>query len=178
MNSIDIELDTKAPNEFYRAVRFMGPTFGGINLEDIKAPECFIIEQWLKEEMDIPVFHDDQHGTAVICAAGLINAPHLSGEDVRIVFNGAGAAGIACIKLLKAMGAKHSNCIVCDTKSVIYQGRTEGMNQWKSAHAVNTELRNLEDAMVGADVFLDLSVKGAVTQEMVMSMADNPVILR
>jgi malate dehydrogenase (oxaloacetate-decarboxylating)(NADP+) len=179
VNSIDIELDTEDPDEFIKAVRLMGPTFGGINLEDIKAPECFIIEQRLKEEMDIPVFHDDQHGTAVICAAGLINALHISGkkiEDVKIVLNGAGAAGIACIELLKAMGARHDNCIVCDTKGVIYQGRTEGMNQWKSAHAVKTELRSLEEAMVGADVFLGVSVKGAVTQEMVKSMADNPVI--
>ncbi len=179
VNSIDIELDTEDPNEFIKAVKLMGPTFGGINLEDIKAPECFIIEQKLKEEMDIPVFHDDQHGTAVICAAGLINALHLSGkkiEDVRIVLNGAGAAGIACIELLKSMGARHENCIVCDTKGVIYQGRTEGMNQWKSAHAVKTELRSLEDAMNGADVFLGVSVRGAVTQEMVKSMADNPVI--
>ncbi len=179
VNSIDIELDTEDPDEFCKAVRLMGPTFGGINLEDIKAPECFIIEQRLKEEMDIPVFHDDQHGTAVICAAGLINALHISGkriEDVKIVLNGAGAAGIACIELLKAMGARHENCIVCDTKGVIWQGRTEGMNQWKSAHAVKTELRSLEDAMVGADVFLGVSVKGAVTQDMVASMADNPVI--
>ncbi len=179
VNSIDIELDTENPDEFINAVKLMGPTFGGINLEDIKAPECFIIEQKLKEEMDIPVFHDDQHGTAVICAAGLINALHLSGkkiEDVKIVLNGAGAAGIACIELLKAMGAQHQNCIVCDTKGVIYQGRTEGMNQWKSAHAITTDLRTLEDAMKGADVFLGVSVKGAVTQEMVKSMADNPVI--
>lgn len=179
VNSIDIELDTEDPDEFCNAVRLMGPTFGGINLEDIKAPECFIIEQRLKEEMDIPVFHDDQHGTAVICAAGLINALHLSGkkiEDVKIVLNGAGAAGIACIELLKHMGARHENCIVCDTKGVIYQGRTEGMNQWKSGHAVATELRSLEDAMKGADVFLGVSVKGALTQEMVESMADNPVI--
>ncbi|MBY6056409.1 NADP-dependent malic enzyme [Leisingera daeponensis] len=179
VNSIDIELDTEDPDEFIKAVKLMGPTFGGINLEDIKAPECFIIEQKLKEEMDIPVFHDDQHGTAVICAAGLINALHLSGkkiEDVKIVLNGAGAAGIACIELLKAMGARHENCIVCDTKGVIFQGRTEGMNQWKSAHAVSTDLRTLEEAMRGADVFLGVSVKGAVTQEMVASMADNPVI--
>ena len=179
VNSIDIELDTEDPDEFCRAVKLMGPTFGGINLEDIKAPECFIIEQRLKEEMDIPVFHDDQHGTAVICAAGLINALHISGkkiEDVKIVLNGAGAAGIACIELLKSMGARHENCIVCDTKGVIYQGRTEGMNQWKSAHAITTELRSLEEAMEGADVFLGVSVKGAVTQEMVASMADNPVI--
>jgi malate dehydrogenase (oxaloacetate-decarboxylating)(NADP+) len=179
VNSIDIELDTEDVDEFVNAVRLMGPTFGGINLEDIKAPECFMIEQRLKEEMDIPVFHDDQHGTAVICAAGLINALHLSSkkiEDCKIVLNGAGAAGIACIELLKAMGAKHENCIVCDTKGVIYQGRTEGMNQWKSAHAVSTDLRTLEDAMEGADVFLGVSVKGAVTPEMVKSMADNPVI--
>ena len=179
VNSIDIELDTEDPDEFCKAVRLMGPTFGGINLEDIKAPECFIIEQRLKEEMDIPVFHDDQHGTAVICAAGLINALHISGkkiEDCKIVLNGAGAAGIACIELLKSMGARHDNCIVCDTKGVIFQGRAEGMNQWKSAHAIKTELRTLEEAMKGADVFLGVSAKGAVTQEMVQNMADNPVI--
>lgn len=179
VNSIDIEVDTEDPDEFCKAVKLIGPTFGGINLEDIKAPECFIIEQRLKEEMDIPVFHDDQHGTAVICAAGLINALHISGkkiEDVKIVLNGAGAAGIACIELLKSMGARHENCIVCDTKGVIHQGRTEGMNQWKSGHAVKTDLRTLEQAMVSADVFLGVSVKGAVTQDMVKSMADNPVI--
>ena len=179
VNSIDIELDTEDPEAFVNAVKLMGPTFGGINLEDIKAPECFIIEQRLKEVMDIPVFHDDQHGTAVICAAGLINALHLSGKDigdVKIVLNGAGAAGIACIELLKSMGARHENCIVCDTKGVIYQGRTEGMNQWKSAHAVKTELRTLDEAMKGADVFLGVSVKGAVTPQMVESMATDPVI--
>ena len=179
VNSIDIELDTEDPTEFINAVKLMGPSFGGINLEDIKAPECFIIEQQLKEIMDIPVFHDDQHGTAVICAAGLINALHLSNkkiEDVKIVLNGAGAAGIACLELLKSMGARHENCIMCDTKGVIYQGRSEGMNQWKSAHAVKTEARTLEDAMKGCDVFLGVSAKGAVTQDMVLSMADNPVI--
>ncbi len=179
VNSIDIELDTEDPEEFIKAVRLMGPTFGGINLEDIKAPECFIIEQTLKEQMDIPVFHDDQHGTAVICAAGLINALHLSGkkiEEVKIVLNGAGAAGIACLELLKSMGAKHDNCVMCDTKGVIYQGRTEGMNQWKSAHAAMTDARSLEDAMKDCDVFLGVSAKGAVTQEMVKSMAPNPVI--
>jgi len=179
VNSIDIELDTEDVDDFVNAVRLMGPSFGGINLEDIKAPECFMIEQRLKEEMDIPVFHDDQHGTAVICAAGLINALRISGkkiEDVKIVLNGAGAAGIACIELLKAMGARHNNCLVCDTKGVIYQGRTEGMNQWKSAHAATTDARSLEDAMNGADVFLGVSAKGAVTPEMVASMADNPVI--
>lgn len=179
VNSIDIELDTEDPERFIDAVKLMGPTFGGINLEDIKAPECFIIEQRLKDEMDIPVFHDDQHGTAVICAAGLINALYLSGkkiEDCRIVLNGAGAAGIACVELIKTMGAKHDNCLVCDTKGVIYQGRTEGMNQWKSGHAAKTDARTLEDAMVGADVFLGVSAKGAVTSAMVASMADNPVI--
>ncbi|WP_138466280.1 NADP-dependent malic enzyme [Poseidonocella sp. HB161398] len=179
VNSVDIELDTEDPDEIIKAVQLMGPTFGGINLEDIKAPECFIIEQTLKETMDIPVFHDDQHGTAVICAAGLINALYLSGkkiQDCRIVLNGAGAAGIACLELLKTMGAQHDNCIMCDTKGVIYQGRTEGMNQWKSAHAANTDLRTLEEAMAGADVFLGVSAKGAVTPAMVASMADNPVI--
>ncbi|MBU0782228.1 MAG: NADP-dependent malic enzyme [Alphaproteobacteria bacterium] len=179
VNSIDIELDTEDPDAFCNAVRLMGPTFGGINLEDIKAPECFIIEQRLKEEMDIPVFHDDQHGTAVICAAGLLNALHISGkkiEDVRIVLNGAGAAGIACLELLKSMGATHDNCIMCDTKGVIYQGRTEGMNQWKSAHAANTPARSLAEAMKDADVFLGVSAKGAVTPEMVSDMAPNPVI--
>ncbi|WP_128255048.1 NADP-dependent malic enzyme [Falsirhodobacter deserti] len=179
VNAIDIELDTEDPDEIIKAVSLMGPTFGGINLEDIKAPECFIIEQRLKEIMDIPVFHDDQHGTAVICAAGLINALSISGkkiEDVRIVLNGAGAAGIACLELLKSMGAKHDNCIMCDTKGVIYAGRTEGMNQWKSAHAANTPLRTLAEAMDGADVFLGVSAKGAVTQDMVRSMAPNPVI--
>lgn len=179
VNAIDIELDTEDPDEIIQAVKLMGPTFGGINLEDIKAPECFMIEQRLKELMDIPVFHDDQHGTAVICAAGLINALELSGkkiEDCRIVLNGAGAAGIACLELLKTMGARHDNCIMCDTKGVIWQGRTEGMNQWKSAHAARTELRTLEEAMAGADVFLGVSAKGAVTPEMVRSMADNPVI--
>ena len=179
VNAIDILLDTEDPDEIIQAVRLMGPTFGGINLEDIKAPECFIIESRLKEIMDIPVFHDDQHGTAVICAAGLINALELSGkkiEECRIVLNGAGAAGIACLELIKSMGAQQDNCIMCDTKGVIYQGRTEGMNQWKSAHAARTDARTLEEAMVGADVFLGVSAKGAVTPAMVASMADNPVI--
>jgi malate dehydrogenase (oxaloacetate-decarboxylating)(NADP+) len=179
VNSIDLELDTEDADAFINAVKLMGPSFGGINLEDIKAPECFIIEQQLKELMDIPVFHDDQHGTAVICAAGLLNALLISDkkiEDVKIVLNGAGAAGIACIELLKSMGAQHNNCIVCDTKGVIYQGRTEGMNQWKSAHAIVTDKRTLLEAMDGADVFLGVSAKGAVTAEMVAGMAPNPVI--
>ena len=179
VNAIDIELGTEDPDEIIKAVSLMGPTFGGINLEDIKAPECFIIESRLKELMDIPVFHDDQHGTAVICAAGLINALELSGkriEDCKIVLNGAGAAGIACLELLKAMGARPENCIMADTKGVVWQGRTEGMNQWKSAHAAVTDARTLDDAMRDADVFLGVSAKGAVTQAMVESMAPNPVI--
>src|SRR5215204_1856064 len=179
VDCMDIEVDTKEVDEFVNCVRFLGPTFGGINLEDIKAPECFIIEQRLRELMDIPIFHDDQHGTAIISAAGLINALHLTGrdiKDIKLVVNGAGAASIACIELVKAMGLPHENAILCDTKGVIYQGRTEGMNQWKSAHAVRTKARTLEEAMKGADVFFGLSVKGAVTKEMVASMADKPII--
>ncbi|MEO0360478.1 MAG: phosphate acyltransferase, partial [Pseudomonadota bacterium] len=179
VNAIDLELDTDDAERFIDAVRLMGPSFGGINLEDIKAPDCFIIEQRLREEMDIPVFHDDQHGTAIICVAGLINALHLTDrriEDCKIVLNGAGAAGIACVELVKSLGAKPENCIVCDTKGVIFQGREAGMNQWKSAHAVVTEARSLDDAMAGADVFLGISAKGAVTADMLRSMAENPIV--
>ena len=179
VDCIDLEVDTKDVDQFINCVRYLGPTFGGINLEDIKAPECYIIEQRLRELMDIPIFHDDQHGTAIVSAAGLINALHLTGrniKDVKMVVNGAGAASIACIELVKAMGLPHENAILCDTKGVIYQGRTEGMNQWKSAHAVRTKARSLKDAMEGADVFFGLSVKGAVTKEMVKSMADKPII--
>lgn len=179
IDSVDIEVDTTDPEAFINAVRYLGPTWGGINLEDIKAPECFIIESKLRELMDIPVFHDDQHGTAIISAAGIINALHLSNkkiEDIKVVVNGAGAAGIACLELLKAMGLPHDNALLCDTKGVIYKGRTDGMNQWKSAHAADTTDRTLADAMKNADVFLGLSVKGAVTKEMVKTMADNPVI--
>jgi len=179
IDSIDLEVDTKDVTEFVNSVRYLGPSFGGINLEDIKAPECFIIEQQLRELMDIPVFHDDQHGTAIIAAAGLLNAMHLTGrdfKDTKIVVNGAGAASIACVELVKAMGLPHDNAILCDTKGVIYQGRTEGMNQWKSAHAVKTTARTLEEAMSGADVFFGLSVKGAVTPAMVKSMAAKPII--
>ena len=179
VNSIDIEVDTEDPDEFINAVKLMGPSFGGINLEDIKAPECFIIEQRLREMMDIPVFHDDQHGTAIISAAGMLNAIKLTGRDIketRLVCNGAGAAGIACLDLIKAMGFAPENVTLCDTKGVIYQGRTEGMNQWKSAHAVITKSRTLADAMVGADIFFGLSVKGALTPDMVKSMAKDPII--
>jgi malate dehydrogenase (oxaloacetate-decarboxylating)(NADP+) len=179
IDSIDIEVDTEDAEAFINAVRYLGPSFGGINLEDIKAPECFVIEQRLKELMDIPVFHDDQHGTAIIAAAGLLNALEITGRDVqntRLVVNGAGAAGIACVELLKAMGFKPDNVMLCDTKGVIYQGRTEGMNQWKSAHTVVTKSRSLADALKGADAFFGLSQKGALTKEMVASMAPNPII--
>src|SRR6202000_2014736 len=150
-----------------------------INLEDIKAPDCFVIEERLRELMDIPVFHDDQHGTAIISAAGVINACHLTGRkmtDIKVVVNGAGAAGIACLELLKAMGLPNGNAILCDTKGVIYRGRTSGMNQWKSAHAIETDARTLEDALKDSDVFLGLSVKGAVTQDMVKTMKKAPII--
>jgi malate dehydrogenase (oxaloacetate-decarboxylating)(NADP+) len=179
VDSIDLEVDTEDADTFVNCVRYLGPSFGGINLEDIKAPECFIIEEKLRELMDIPVFHDDQHGTAIIAAAGLINALHLTERDIKttkLVVNGAGAAGIACIELLKAMGFAPNNVILCDTKGVIYRGRTEGMNQWKSAHAAETSDRTLADAMRGADAIFGLSAKGALTPEMVASMAPNPII--
>jgi len=179
VDGIDLEIGTEDVDEFVNAVRFLGPGFGGINLEDIKAPECFVIEQRLRELMDIPVFHDDQHGTAIVAAAGLINACHLTGRhlrDTRLVVNGAGAAAIACVELLKAMGVRPDHVILCDTKGVVYQGRTEGMNQWKSAHAAATRTRTLTQAIEGTDVFFGLSVKGALTQEMVAAMADKPVI--
>ncbi len=179
VDSIDLEVDTENVEEFINCVRYLGPSFGGINLEDIKAPDCFIIEQRLREIMDIPVFHDDQHGTAIIAAAGLINALELTGRDfktTKLVCNGAGAAAIACIELIKAMGFDPANIMLCDTKGVIYQGRTEGMNQWKSAHAVKTDRRTLAEAMKGADVVFGLSQKGAFSADMIRSMADNPII--
>jgi malate dehydrogenase (oxaloacetate-decarboxylating)(NADP+) len=179
VDSIDLEVSTEDPDEFINCVRFLGQTFGGINLEDIKAPECFLIEQKLRELLDIPVFHDDQHGTAIIAAAGLINALDLTGRDIattKLVCNGAGAAGVACLELLKAIGFATNNVILCDTKGVIYRGRREGMNQWKSAHAIETKARTLAEALEGADVFFGLSVKGAMTGEMVKSMAAKPII--
>ncbi|MFT3966004.1 MAG: NADP-dependent malic enzyme [Sphingobium sp.] len=179
VDSIDIEVATEDPDKFIEAVALLEPSFGGINLEDIKAPECFIIEQTLKERMNIPVFHDDQHGTAIIAAAGVINAALITGrdlKDMRVVVNGAGAASIACTELIKAIGVPHDNVIMCDSKGVIWQGRTEGLNQWKSAHAVKTDARTLTEALKGADVFLGLSVKGAVTPEMVKDMAPSPII--
>ncbi|ABR58889.1 NADP-dependent malic enzyme [Sinorhizobium medicae] len=179
VDSIDLEVDTDDVDEFVNCVRFLGPSFGGINLEDIKAPDCFIIEQRLREVMDIPVFHDDQHGTAIIAAAGLINALTLTGRDfksTKLVCNGAGAAAIACIELIKSMGFNPANIILCDTKGVIYKGRTDGMNQWKSAHAVETDRRTLAEALDGADVFFGLSAKGALSADMVRSMGERPII--
>jgi malate dehydrogenase (oxaloacetate-decarboxylating)(NADP+) len=179
VDSIDIELKTEDVARFIDAVELMEPSFGGINLEDIKAPECFIIEDELRARMNIPVFHDDQHGTAIITAAGVLNALHLTGRnirDIKVVVNGAGAASIACTELIKAMGVPADRVLMCDSKGVIFQGRTEGMNQWKAAHAVMTDARTLEEAMAGADVFLGLSVKGAVTPAMVASMAPRPIV--
>jgi malate dehydrogenase (oxaloacetate-decarboxylating)(NADP+) len=179
VDAFDIEVDTKDVDAFVNCVRYIGKAFGGINLEDIKAPECFIIEQRLRELLDIPVFHDDQHGTSIVAAAGLINALQLTGRDlktVKMVVNGAGAASIACVELLKRMGLPGDQVILCDTKGVIYQGRTESMNQWKSAHAAPTKARTLAQALEGADVLFGLSAKGAVTKPMVKSMANKPII--
>jgi malate dehydrogenase (oxaloacetate-decarboxylating)(NADP+) len=179
VDAIDLEVGTEDVDEFVSAVKFLGPSFGGINLEDIRAPDCFVIESRLRELMDIPVFHDDQHGTAIIALAGLINALQLTGRDIRttrLVCNGAGAAAIACVELVKSFGMPHDNVIICDTKGVVYQGRTEGMNQWKSAHAAETKKRTLVEAMQDADVVFGLSQKGTLTKEMVASMAKNPII--
>jgi malate dehydrogenase (oxaloacetate-decarboxylating)(NADP+) len=179
VDGMDLCLNTEDADEFVNCVKYLGPSFGGINLEDIKAPECFVIEQRLREMMDIPVFHDDQHGTAIVAAAGLINAAYLTGRDLattKLVINGAGAASIACAELLRAMGMRPENITMCDTKGVLYRGRTEGMNQWKSAHAVETKARTLAQALEGADVFFGLSVKGALTRDMIRAMADKPII--
>jgi malate dehydrogenase (oxaloacetate-decarboxylating)(NADP+) len=179
IDAIDLEVATTDVDEFVNCVRYLYPSFGGINLEDIKAPECFIIEQRLRELLDIPVFHDDQHGTAIIVTAALLNALDLTGRElknIRMVVNGAGASAIACVELLKGMGLPHDRVIMCDTKGVIYEGRREGMNQWKSAHAVTTRRRTLAEAMEGADVFFGLSSAGTVTQAMVKSLADRPMV--
>lgn len=179
IDAVDIEVDTRDVDTFVNAIKVLGPSWGGINLEDIAAPDCFVIEQRLKEAMDIPVFHDDQHGTAIICAAGLINAAQITGrsfESMRVVVNGAGSAGIACLELIKRIGVPHENVILCDRQGVVYEGRTDDMNQWKSAHAVKTERRTLKEALQGADVFLGLSVAGCVSKEMVAGMADKPII--
>src|SRR5258707_2375742 len=179
IDSIALEVSSEDPDEIVNCIKLLGKSWGGINLEDIRAPECFVVEQRLQELLDIPVFHDDQHGTAIIAAAGLINALDLTGRDIkstRLVCNGAGAAGIACLELLRAIGFAPENLMLCDTKGVIYEGRTDGMNQWKSAYAVKTSARTLAEALVGADVFYGLSVKGALTKDMVKSMADKPII--
>ncbi len=179
VDSVDIEVAATDPDEVITVVKNIGITFGGINLEDIKSPECFRIETELQDLLDIPVFHDDQHGTAIISSAGLINACHITGRelrDVKLVLCGAGAAGIASLELMKALGVRSENCIAVDNTGVIYRGRGENMNQWKSAHAVDTDARTLADAVAGADVFLGLSVKGALTKEMVASMAPRPII--
>lgn len=179
IDSIDLEIDTENPDEFINAVKYLGPSFGGINLEDISAPNSFIIEQRLKELMDIPVFHDDQHGTAIIAAAGLLNALDITGkniDEVKVAVSGAGSSALSVIGLMKAMGVRHENVLVCDRKGVLYQGREDGMDQWRSAHAVETDKRTLAEAMDGADVAIGLSVGGAMTQDMVKSMAKNPII--
>ena len=178
VDGIDIELDTEDTDAFINAVRIMEPSFGGINLEDIGAPACFIIEQTLRDQMNIPVFHDDQHGTAIIAAAGIINACLLTDrkiEDIKVVVNGAGAAAIACASLIKSLGVPHDNLTMCDRSGVIYRGR-EGIDQWKSAHAIDTDARDLTEALSGADVFLGLSAAGALKPEMVKDMADKPII--
>ncbi|MFY9754466.1 MAG: NADP-dependent malic enzyme [Pseudolabrys sp.] len=179
IDSIDLEVDSEDPDEIINCVKLLGKGWGGINLEDIKAPECFVIEQRLRELMDIPVFHDDQHGTAIIAAAGLLNALDLTGREIattKLVCNGAGAAGIACLELLKSIGFRPENLILCDTKGVIYQGRKDGMNQWKSGYAIKTSKRTLAEAFEGADVAFGLSVKGAFTPAMIQSMAAKPII--
>ena len=179
VDAIDIEVSSRDPDEIITVVKNIGVTFGGINLEDIKSPECFRIETELQELLDIPVFHDDQHGTAIISAAGLINACEITGRklsEIKVVLNGAGAAGIATLDLIKSMGVRPENCIALDTKGVIYRGRTEAMNQWKSAHAVETDARTLAEALKGADAFFGLSVKGALTQDDMKLMADRPII--
>ncbi|MFI5253617.1 MAG: NADP-dependent malic enzyme [Bacteroidota bacterium] len=175
----DIELNTLNPDEIIRTVQMLEPTFGGINLEDIKAPECFYIEEELKKTMKIPVFHDDQHGTAIISGAALLNALEIVGKkigDIKVVFSGAGAAGIACAKFYERLGVKRKNLTLVDTKGVVYKGRTEGMNPYKEYFALDTEARTLADVMKGADVFAGVSAKGLVTKAMIRSMADNPIV--
>ncbi|BDX01192.1 NADP-dependent malic enzyme [Maricaulis maris] len=178
IDAIDIEVEEEDAEQFIECVKRIGNTFGGINLEDIKAPESFIVEQRLRELLDVPVFHDDQHGTAIISAAGIINACELTNrriQDLTVVVNGAGAAGIAVLELLKAMGVHPDNAILCDSKGIIHTGR-DNLNQWKAAHAVQTDKRSLAEAVDGADCFLGLSVAGALTQDMVKSMAKDPII--
>ncbi|ESQ75917.1 NADP-dependent malic enzyme [Asticcacaulis sp. AC402] len=179
IDSFDIEVTTQDPDEFITVVKNITASFGGINLEDIKSPECFIIEAALQDLADIPVFHDDQHGTAIIAAAGLINALEITGkriQDVKVVLCGAGAAGLSSLSLIKALGVRHDNTTVVDIHGVVFEGRKIDMDQWKSAHATRTNKRTLAEAMVGADVFLGLSAKGVLTSDMVATMADKPII--
>ncbi len=179
IDSIDLEIDCEDSNEIINSIKNFAPSFGGINLEDIAAPDCFIIEQKLKEILDIPVFHDDQHGTAIITTAALINALDISGKsikEIRVVVNGAGASAQACTELFIKSGALSENIIMLDRKGVIYKGRTEGIDQWKSRYAVDTKLRTLNDAIKGADVFLGLSTKDVLKKEMIKSMAEYPII--
>ncbi|MEY2393311.1 malic enzyme-like NAD(P)-binding protein [Wolbachia endosymbiont of Tettigetta isshikii] len=177
IDAVDIEVGTENVEDFINAVRYLGPSWGGINLEDIRSPDCFIIEKCLSELMDIPVFHDDQHGTAVVVAAGIENALDIAGkklEDVKIIMNGAGAAGIACLEILRSMGAK--NIVLCDKQGVIYRGRKEDMNEWKEKHATDTKERSLLDAIKGTDVFIGLSAKNVLSEEMLKSMGKDPII--
>ncbi|XP_011860205.1 PREDICTED: NADP-dependent malic enzyme 2-like [Vollenhovia emeryi] len=177
IDAIDIEVGTENIEDFINAVRYLGPSWGGINLEDIRSPDCFIIEKRLNELMDIPVFHDDQHGTAVVVAAGIENALDIVGkklEDVKIIMNGAGAAGIACLEILKSMGAK--NIVLCDKQGVIYKGRNEDINEWKEKYAIDTSERSLLDTIKGADVFIGLSAKDVLNEEMLKSMGKDPII--
>ena len=179
VQSIDICVDAYDPDVLINCVRYLGPSFGGINLEDIKGPDCFYVEEKLKTMMNIPIFHDDQHGTAIICLAGLINATEIIGKkisDLKVVVNGAGAAGIACLKLIQNYGAKKENCIMVDTKGVIYKGRKDGMNKWKEELAIETTKRTLLEAVTGSDVFIGVSVKGALTPEMLKNMNKDPII--
>lgn len=179
VDSFDVEVKTTDPDEFVTVVKNIGDTWGGINLEDIKSPECFEIEAQLQDLLDIPVFHDDQHGTAIIATAGLINAAHIAGkklEDLKVVLSGAGAAGLSTIALMKAAGVKAENTVICDRDGVVYKGRPGGMDQWKAAHATDTPHRTLAEAMIGADVVIGLSAKGAISKEMVASMGPRPII--
>lgn len=179
IDAFDIELNTEDSDELINTVKLLEPTFGGINLEDIKAPECFYIEDKLKEIMDIPVFHDDQHGTAIISGAGLLNACEITGKDIselKITTNGAGAAAVSCCEFFIRLGAKRENIILCDSRGVIYKGREAGMNDRKERFAIDTNLRTLEEAIKGADVFVGLSVGGRVNKDMVKSMSDKPII--
>lgn len=179
IDAVDIEVDTSDPDTFINVVRYLGPSWGGINLEDIASPACFLIEEKLKEIMDIPVFHDDQHGTAIVVLAALINAAHVTGRDftkMTVVLNGAGSAGIACIELMKRYGLPKDNIIALDSLGVVYEGRTERMHPWKAKCAVKTEARTMADALMGKDVFIGLSAKDALPPELLRSMAPDPIV--